>query len=426
MRVLILSQYYDPEPLPKPAGLAAALATRGHRVGVLTGFPNYPTGRIYPGFRLRPVQRCRGDACVAPTGVPVTRAYEFPYHGKGVLGRAWHYGSFMLTAPLASLLAPRCDVIYVWHPPLTVGIAAWIIGRMRRVPFVYDVQDIWPESIVASGYLKSKRLVRLLSGLERFVYRRADHLLVVTEEARQNLVAKGVPPGKVSVMPHWVDETLFAPRDETARARLRAQWGWDGRFVVLFAGNLGAVQGLDTVLTAADQLADDEDVRIVLLGDGTEKSRLQQICRRRGLDDRVQFVERQPMAMMPEFMAAADALLVHLKESEISRYSVPTKTYAYLAAGKPILMAMEGAAGRLVRDAGAGIVLAAEDPCALAEAIRSLRAMAPEARAALGRRGREYLLAHLSQQRVIARYEELLERVARPKRRAWRTRRPCR
>jgi colanic acid biosynthesis glycosyl transferase WcaI len=412
MRVLILSQYYDPEPLPKPAELAAALVERGHGVHVLTGFPNYPSGTVYPGFRLRPVRR------EMQRGLPITRAYEFPYHGKGVLGRAWHYGSFMLTAPLASLLAPRCDVIYVWHPPLTVGIAAWIIGRMRRVPFVYDVQDIWPESIVASGYLKSKRLVGLLSRLERFVYRRADHLLVVTEEARQNLVAKGVPACKVSVMPHWVDETLFAPRDETARARLRAQWGWDGRFVVLFAGNLGAVQSLDTVLTAADQLADDEDVRIVLLGDGSEKSRLQQSCRCRGLDDRVQFVERQPMAMMPDFMAAADALLVHLKESEISRYSVPTKTYAYLAAGKPILMAMGGAAGRLVRDAGAGIVLAAEDPCALAEAIRSLRAMAPEARAALGRRGREYLLAHLSQQRVITRYEELLERVARPKRRA--------
>lgn len=420
MRVLILSQYYDPEPLPKPAGLAAALATRGHRVGVLTGFPNYPTGTIYPGFRLRPIQREKLN------GVPVTRAYEFPYHGKGVLGRAWHYGSFMLTAPLSSLLAPRCDVIYVWHPPLTIGIAAWIIGRLRRVPFVYDVQDIWPESIVASGYLKSKRLVGLLSRLERFVYRRADHLLVVTEEARQNLAAKGVPLGKVSVMPHWVDETLFAPRGETARARLRAEWGWDDRFVVLFAGNLGAVQGLDTVLMAADQLAEDEDVRIVLLGDGTEKSRLQQICRCRGLHDRVQFVERQPMAMMPDFMAAADALLVHLNQSEISRYSVPTKTYAYLAAGKPILMAMDGAAGRLVRDAGAGIVLAAEDPCALAEAIRSLRAMAPDARAALGRRGREYLISHLSQERVIARYEELLERVARPKRRAWRTRRPCR
>src|ERR1043166_8822943 len=145
MRVLILSHYYDPEPIPKPAGLARELRYRGHTVCALTGYPNYPTGKLYPGFRLGVVRRQEVD------GIPVVRTFEFPHHGKRVVGRLLNYVSFMISAPLGSALIPACDVMYVWHPPLTVGLAAWVIARLRRVPFVYDVQDIWPESVVLSG-----------------------------------------------------------------------------------------------------------------------------------------------------------------------------------------------------------------------------------------------------------------------------------
>ena len=145
--------------------------------------------------------------------VPVVRAFEFPYHGKRVLGRILNYGSFMLAAPLAAFRAPKADVIYVWSPPLTIGIAAWIIARLRGIPFVYDVQDIWPEAVVLSGMLKPGFHAKCLSVLERFVYRRADHILVVTEGARDNLVKKGVPMEKLSVMPHWVDGELFRRQD---------------------------------------------------------------------------------------------------------------------------------------------------------------------------------------------------------------------
>src|SRR2546421_10374535 len=164
MRVLILSQYYSPEPVPKPAELAQALIERGHSVAVITGFPNYPAGRLYRGFRLAPMRRERID------GVPVTRTFEFPYHGTSVLGRIINYLTFMLSAPLGSLFAPRCDAIYVWHPPLTIGISAWMIARMRRVPFVYDVQDIWPETAVVSGLLQRGPLGHLLRKLGRVGY----------------------------------------------------------------------------------------------------------------------------------------------------------------------------------------------------------------------------------------------------------------
>ena len=410
MRVLILSQYYKPEPIPKPVELAQELRQRGHIVSVLTGFPNYPTGKLYPGFDLNVVKREEID------GIPVTRTFEFPYHGRQAIGRVLNYVSFMISAPLGSFFAPPCDVIYVWHPPLTIGVAAWLIARLRRVPFVYDVQDIWPESAVLSGLLKDGWLVRLMSRLERFVYRQANHILVVTDGARDNLIAKGVPPDKISVMPHWVDESLFAQADEPARQRTRERYGWCDHFVVLFAGNLGLAQGLETVVSAASQLRSDDKVLIVLVGDGTDKDRLQRLAHSLGLKNSLQFIERQPIEKMPDFMAASDALLVHLKRSELSHYVIPTKTLAYLAAGQPILMAMDGAAAQLVREAGAGFVIPPENPAELASAIRLLSDMPPSERAVMGWRGRDYLIAHLSKQKVIPQYEAVLQRAVRRKR----------
>ena len=407
MRVLIVSQYYAPEPVPKPSELAEALVRRGHTVAVLTGYPNYPSGDLYDGFRLRPMQRTVVD------GIPVVRSYEYPYHGTRAIGRVLNYASFMLSAPIASLFMPKCDVIYVWHPPLTVGVAAAIIARLRRVAFLYDVQDIWPESAVLSGLLKEGWLVRFMSWLEKAVYRQADHLLVVTEGARQNLLRKGVPHEKVSVGKHWIDPGLFAPeRGGGARAAIRKEQGWDDRFVLLFAGNLGLVQGLDTLIDAAAAVPPSSNALIVIVGDGTDRQRLQDRVRELGLEDRVQFLARRPMAAMPPLFAAADALLVHLRKSELSRMVIPTKTLAYLAAGRPIVMAMEGAAADLVTHARAGIVLPPEDPSRLVEAIETMRTMAEPEREAMGGRATEYLSAHFAKDVVIPEYEALLQQLA--------------
>jgi colanic acid biosynthesis glycosyl transferase WcaI len=406
MRVLILSQYYTPEPVPKPAELAEELVRRGHQVSVLTGYPNYPSGDLYDGFRLAPMQR------TIVSGIPVTRAYEYPYHGTRALGRMVNYVSFMLSAILASVFVPRCDVIYVWHPPLTVGVAAAVIARLRGVRFLYDVQDIWPESALLSGLLKNGPLVRFMSWLERAVYRQADHLLVVTDGARQNLLDKGVPPGKVSVGRHWIDERLFAGNGIDSGHATRATLGWTDRFVLLFAGNIGLLQGLDTVIDAAAALPSASNALIVIVGDGTDRQRLEDRVHTLGLGHRVQFLPRRPMDAMPPLFAAADALLVHLKKSELSRLVIPTKTLAYLAGGRPIVMAMEGAAADLVRAAQAGIVLPSEDAARLVDAIESLRTMPAAERDAMGRRAVAYLHAHLTKDAVIPEYESLLHRLA--------------
>ena|ERR1017187_8950586 len=407
MRVLILSQYYKPEPIPKPAELAEELSRMGHSVSVVTGLPNYPTGVLYPGFRLGLVQRETAD------GIQIARTFEFPYHGKNSIGRMLNYLSFMITAPLGSFFVPRCDVMYVWHPPLTVGVAAWLIARLHGIPFIYDVQDIWPETVVLSGMLRNKFIIRMLSMLERFVYRRADHIFVVTRGALENLLEKGVTPEKVSVMPHWIDETKAAQIDSETRQRLRHTYGWTNKFVSLFAGNIGLIQGLDTVLRAAALLPRDSGFLISLVGDGADKERLRELSKSLQVDDRIQFVDRRPADEMPALMEASDALLVHLKSAPMTHWVIPTKLFSYLSAGRPVLMAMGGAAAELVKDSSAGIIVLPEDATALAQGIRTLRDLPTEDRAEMGRRGREYLLTNFSKRTVLAQYEQKLQMIAR-------------
>lgn len=409
MRVLILSQWYHPEPVPKPQELAEALTEKGHTVTVITGFPNYPKGELYEGWKLKFRQR------ETINDIPVTRTYEYPYHGKKALGRILNYVSFMLSAPFGLFGAPKFDVIYVWHPPLTIGVAAWIISRLRRVPFIYDVQDIWPDSVVMSGVMKEGLAVRLMKRLEKFVYKRADHIFVVTKGARENLIGKGVATEKVTAMPHWIDEKLFAQGDEDTREKLRREYGWEDKFVVLFAGNIGIVQGLDAVVRSAGLLDKESKVLIAMVGEGADKERLQAMVKEMKLQDKVQFICWQPMEKMPAFMAAADALLVHLKRSDITEFVIPTKTMAYLAAGKPILMAMNGAAAALVEESRAGIFIEPEDPPALAKAIIDFSRKSETELAQMGESGRDYLVKNLSKEKVIALYEEILTKVAQEK-----------
>lgn len=402
MRVLILSHYYSPEPIPKPGDLAVALVERGHSVSVITGFPNYPEGRIYPGFRLSLWSHCDVD------GIPVIRAYQYPYHGKSAFLRFCNYFSFVLTAPIASLFAPRCDVIYVWHPPLTVGLAAWFVSLIRRAPFVYDVQDIWPESAVLSGMLKQGFITRMLTRLEKFVYSKAAHLFVVTQGARANLIEKNVPPSKVSVMSHWIDEHAFARQDRDRRNEVRREHGWESRFVVMFAGNMGIVQALDRVIEAAERLKAVEDVLFIFVGDGADKERLLDLAAKANLGRTLQFINRVPAAAMPDLMAGADALLVHLKYSPLSEFIIPSKTYAYLAAGKPIIMAMQGAAADLVAESHAGIIVPPEDPALLAEAVLRIRVLPETERVQMGLNGRRFLELRFSKKDVLSQYEDKL------------------
>ncbi len=317
----------------------------------------------------------------------------------------------MLSAPIGALFAPPVDAMYVWHPPLTIGIAAVIIGRLRGIPILYDVQDLWPDSVVLAGLLKPGLVVRLMSVLERFVYREADHIIVVTEGAKKNVMSKGVASEKVTVMPHWIDNTPFLERDGNATTDLRLRQGWDGKFVLLFAGNLGIVQGLETIVRAASLLRDSPNLRFVFVGDGAAEAGLRELVASLNVEESVQFLGRQPAERMPDYLAAADALIVHLKASPLADVIIPTKTLAYLASGTPIIMAVDGAAARLVEAAGAGIVIPAENPSELANAAREFVNLSSVEREEMGRRGQAFVRSNLAKDVVIPQYYALLQQL---------------
>lgn len=402
MRVLILSIYHDPEPIPKTGELARELQRRGHEVTVVTAFPHYPSGNLYPGYRLAPWR------WEVREKVRILRTFIYPYHGRRSSLRMLNYVSWMMSSVQAAWLAPACDVMYVWHPPLTVGVSAWVISKLKRVRYVYDVQDLWPESALASGLMRPGILVDALYRLAGWVYRRAPAILVVSDAAAGYLEQRGVPARKVSVAHHWVD---LAPFEQPLSRDVRSEFGWHGKFVVMFAGNLGFVQGLETIIEAAALLRDRRDIEFVLVGDGAARPRLTALAAEKDLSN-VRFLGYHPQEEMPAFLSAADVLLVHLRASEIADHAIPTKILSYLAAGRPVICATGGAAADLVRAAQAGMTSTPGDPAGLVSAILELRSMTPEARQALGRNGRAYLREHFDKDKVIDQYERALAAIA--------------
>jgi colanic acid biosynthesis glycosyl transferase WcaI len=405
MKITVFSQYYYPEGVPKTYEIAEALARRGHEVSVVTGFPHYPGGKLLGDYRLSLYRR------EAIHGIPVLRTFEYPYHGEKPLLRILNYVSFMLSSPFAAFFAPHTDVIYVWHPPLTVGIAAWIFSKLTRTPYVYDVQDIWPDFVVLSGMMKEGMAVRFLRRIEKFVYRKSNHIIVGTETARKNLLEKNVQSSKISVLPNWVNQNIFVDTKDFPRESLRSKLNWTGKFVFLFAGNLGIVQGLDTIISAAELLKDEENIRITFVGDGIEKSRLEKIVREKHLTN-VEFLDRRPMEEMPGLMAASDVLLVHLLDSGLSQYVIPSKVMAYLSSRKPILVAINGIAADLIATANAGFVVEAENSRALATEMLRVSKLNENDLAEFGNNGKKYLDENFSEEFVVSQYEELLSRIA--------------
>jgi glycosyltransferase involved in cell wall biosynthesis len=403
-RILIVSIYHDPEPIPKTGELARELQRRGHEVTVVTAFPHYPSGRLYRGYSLG---LWRWET---RNGVRVLRTFIYPYHGSRSSLRIVNYLSWMVSSIQAAWLAPACDVMYVWHPPLTVGVSAWIIAKLKRVRFVYDVQDLWPESAVASGLMRPGPLVTVLHRLADWVYRRAPAIFVVSEAAAAHLAKRGVEPAKISIARHWIDT---APFERPSTRDVRQELGWAGSFVVMFAGNLGFVQGLDTAIEAAALLGERPEIQFVFVGDGADRPRLESLVAAKRLSN-VRFLGYHPADEMPALLRAADALLVHLRRSDVADHAVPTKILSYMAAGRPIVCATSGAAGTLVASAGAGVTSAPDDPAGMAAAITRLASMPAEARDRMGRDGRAYLRAHFEKQVVISQYERALLDLAAP------------
>lgn len=397
MKILLLTQWFDPEPCFKGLAFARQLARRGDTVEILTGFPNYPGGKVYPGYRVRPWQ------VESMEGFRVCRVPLYPSHDRSALRRSFNYGTFALaSAILGPFLVQRPDVIYVYHPPGTIGIPALFLRWWFSAPIVYDIQDLWPDTIAATGMLSHPVLLSWIDRFCRMIYRRADQTVALSPGFRDALRARGVPEERIRVIYNWAPDQILA---ETSGPRTRR--GENQEFRIVFAGAMGAAQALDAILDAAAIcLGSAPQVRFLLVGDGLDRDRLEQRARHLQLSN-VSFQSWQPLAAMGTILEQADALLVHLKDDPLFQMTIPSKTQAYLAAGRPLIMAVRGDAADLVARANAGVFAQPEDPKSIAFAIGKLASLSQEEREKLGHNGRAFYERELAIGVAVERFREL-------------------
>jgi glycosyltransferase involved in cell wall biosynthesis len=404
MRILLLTQWFEPEPTFKGLLFARELAARGHAVEVLTGFPNYPGGDVYPGYRIRPWVREQID------GISILRVALYPSHDESAFGRVLNYASFAISAALiGTALIRKPDVVYVYNPPATTGFPAVVLGLLRRAPFVFDICDLWPDTVAVSGMLSSPAAFRLLDKWCKFVYSRARHIVVASPGFKQQLVSRGVPPEKVDVIYNWCDETTIQPT--APDPELAARLGLSDCFNVMFAGTMGTAQALDSVLESAALCRQSlPNVQFVFVGGGVDRNRLEKKAGGLGLTN-VRFLPRQPMSAMGAVLGLADILLVHLKDHPLFSITIPSKTQAYMASGKPVLMAVRGSAAQLVTQSGAGLVCEPENPRSIAETVARFAGMSPEERHHMGEAGKRYYDEQLSLKAGVTKFEALFARI---------------
>ena len=405
-RVLLLTQWFDPEPTFKGLVFARELVRHGFEVEVVTGFPNYPGGKVYAGYKIKLIQR----ECI--DGVQITRLPLYPNHDQSALKRVLNYASFAASALVYGLfMAKRADVMYAYHPPLTVGVAASLIRWVRGIPLVYDIQDMWPDTLRATGMLNNPRALALVGRVCDWVYKRVDQLVVLSPGFMGLLSQRGVPERKIDVIYNWADESaLMSPAGAVPAAFPAAD-----RFRVVFAGNMGKAQALDAVLDAAAILqARGSRASLVMLGGGVEVSRLKTRALEMKLGN-VVFLPPVPMSEVGTVLAAADVLLVHLRKDPLFEITIPSKTQAYMAVGKPLLMAVNGDAADLVRQAKCGLTVESENPQALADAVDALAAMPADELKTMGESAsrfyREALGLHVGAAKFAAVFESLRRKV---------------
>jgi glycosyltransferase involved in cell wall biosynthesis len=416
LEILYISQYFTPEccaPAARVDDLTREWARLGHRVRVLTGFPNHPEGVLHPDYRRH---WRRGLYKERHGDVEVYRTWLYPAPNRGVWGRAANYASFALSATVVGpWITPRKSVVIATSPQLLVGVAGYLVARARRLPFVFEVRDLWPQSIDAVGATGQRSLLyRTLDGVANFLYRRADRIVLDGEWKRRELVAQGVPAEKTAVIRNGVAEDFaLDPESEAAREvrrKVRREQSWDGKFVVVYVGTLGMAHGLETVLHAANRLRECPQVAFVLIGEGAERDRLTRQAHELSLEN-VTFLRKHPREMIPAFLTAADACLVPLRRKEVFKTAIPSKMFEAMAAAKPIMLGVEGEAREILCEAQAGVAFPPEDSHALAEAIHALRNQ-PELCRNLGKNGRRAVLEKYSRRSQAKAYLRLLSDLA--------------
>lgn len=413
-------------PAARAAELAHHWARAGHDVSVLTGFPNHPTGVVPAEWRPR-VHRLLHHERLFPKldpakvqgltpevrAINVYRTWLWPLPNRKAHERIRNYASFFFSAALRGLFLPRPDVIIATSPQLLVGLAGWWLAFARQVPFVFEVRDLWPESLTAVGVGDPNSILHhSLAGIAGFLYQRADRIVVVTPAFREHLITHWrMPARKIAVVENGVETDQFAPQPEAANMALRRHLGAADKFLVCYIGTMGMAHGLETLLEAAQSLQQDPRVMFLLIGEGAEKERIRGQAESRGLSN-VKFLDQQPRERIPAFISASDACLVLLKKTDVFKTVIPTKMLEFMSCARPVILGVDGEARKIVEGAQAGIAIEPENASALASAIVKLAGDSTQ-RKASGARGREHITRNFSRQRTAERYIEVLDEVLR-------------
>ncbi len=406
MRILFLSQYFPPEPgapAARVSELASAWVRAGHQVTVLTAMPNHPTGVVPEAYRGRGLVRERVD------GVDVVRTWIYAAANSGRVRRSLAYASYAASAVAWGQMHTRApDVVVATSPQLLCGAAGRVAAAMHRAPFVFEVRDLWPESIVAVGALSATHpVVRGLTVVEEGLYRAADAIVVVTDSFRTRLIERGQPASKIDVVKNGVDLRRFAPAPRGTP--LREQLGWGDKFVAGYIGTHGMAHGLDAVLDVAKRLAVRDDVRILFVGEGAERARLEARAREEKIDN-VRFLGVLPRDRMNEVYATLDLALVSLKKSELFTTVIPSKIFEIAAMARPVLISVDGEARAIVEASGGGVFVPPEDVDSMSAAL--LGFADDRARGeAMGARGREYVVREFDRESLAKKYLGVLDRV---------------
>lgn len=394
MKILFSSQHFWPENFPTN-DLAQALVERGLEVDVLTGKPNYPQGQLYPGYR--------GSGCQREywSGVSVFRVPLVARGSGSAVRLALNYLSFIISGLLCApwlLRGRKYSVIFVYgSSPILQALPALFLGWLKRCPVIIWVQDLWPDSLEATGYVHNRRLLKAVERVVRFIYRYAD-LLLVQSRAFESPVAKLASGTPIAYYPNSVDAVFCAAPAGGAPDIPGLETG----FPVIFAGNIGTAQALEVIVEAASLLRDHRDIHFVVVGDGVRRDWLQQEVSARRLTN-VSVPGSYPVAAMPGLLKQAAVLVVTLADQPAFRATVPSKVQTYMAIGRPIVASLNGEGARLVKEADAGLATPAEDAAALAQALLQLYRMAPAERGRLGANGRRYFEMHFERSRLVDR-----------------------
>ena len=402
MHILFMAQCYAPEDVSAAVlitELATDLVKRGHDVTVVTGAPNYPQGRIFKGYRNR------FYAVETLEGVRVIRTWSYISPSKKILPRLFHYGTYSATAFYGGLFAGRPDVIVSYSPPLPLGLSAWLLGRIFRVPWVLQLEDLYPDAAIAAGVMTNKKLINFFLGMEKFLYRHAQRISVISKNFRQTLLEKGIRNSKIKIIPIWADPDKVRPMSK--QNAFRREHGLNDKFVVMYAGNIGHTSCLEDILDAAEILQAKKDIQFVIVGEGVKKESLEAEMQARQLNN-ILFLPFQPREAFPEMLAAADLGLVTLNAGA-ALSSLPSKIFNVMASARPVLAVTPPGSEimQIVEEAGCGWNVPPQSPEKLAEVIIQLKEHESEL-TQIGQNGRACLEKNYSRNHCVDEYEKML------------------